>query len=383
MKISDTVGKLKNEKLRKSTLYDMKLFRLYFILVMAVLGCSREQNEKLEEFDAFCEPNSHLAMINLVREGKIDSVLFVTIPQSSIVDTLALSEQLSLSSDTNGLISEHRNTNEDSLNQCDVKNDIIPNTQHNYINYERELSKTEKKLYIYMIVISISSIISLILLVIILYLKLKDIYNKESHATTVNLLNEIKNLMLDENVNQKEFTDNLYEETINDEKEYQNGNGVINKGFTDSNDNNKQESPLKTKENIMSGIKIDENKNFKLLINPSIPASTIYQILLKKIQSESVIAFSEEDNIFKNLEELIESVSHGFLYRLQVLTEGKVTATENRIAMLIKCGFSPLQISILLGKEKNTISTHRRNLAFKITGHKKSDHTLDAIIITL
>lgn len=361
----------------------MKLFRLYFILMMAVLGCSREQNEKLEEFDAFCNPNSHLAMVNLVREGNKDSVLLVTIPQSSIVDPPALSEQLSLSSHTNGLISEHRNTIEDYLNQYEVKNDLIPNTQHNYINYERELSKTEKKLYIYMIVISISSIISLILLVIILYLKLKDIYNKENHATMADLMKEIKNLMLVENINQKEFTDSLYEETINVEKEYQNGNRIIKKRFTDSNDNNKHESPLETKANIMSAIKIDEDKSFKLLVNPSISTSSIYQILLEKLQTERVIAFSEEDNIFKNLEELIESVSHGFFYRLQVLTEGKVTAAENRIAMLIKCGFSPLQISILLGKEKNTISTHRRNLAYKIMGHKKSDHTLDIIIISL
>lgn len=361
----------------------MKLFRVYFILVMVFLGCSREQNEKLEEFDALCDPNSHLAMMIHEREGKTDSALLVIIPQSNIVDSIALSERLSLASHTNGLISEYRNTIEDYLNQYDDETDIIPNTHHNYIIYERELSKIEKKLYIYMIVTSISSIISLILLVIILSLKLKDIYNKASYATIINFMNEIKNLILDENVNQKDFTQISYEETINDEKEYLNGKGKINKGFANSNDNNKQESLLETKANIMSGIKIDEDKNFKLLVNPSIPASSIYQILLKKIQTESVIAFSEEDIIFKNLEELIESVSHGFLYRLQILTEGKVTATENRIAMLIKCGFSPLQISILLGKEKNTISTHRRNLAFKITGQKKSDHTLDAIIITL
>lgn len=361
----------------------MKLFRLYFILMMAVLGCSREQNEKLEEFDAFCDQNSHLAMINLVREGNKDSVLLVTIPQSSIVDPLALSEQLSFSSHTNYLISKYRNTIKDYPNQYDSENDIILNTQHNYIIYERVLSKIEKKLNIYMVVTSISSIISLILLITILYLKIKDIYNKANYATMINHVNEIKNLILDGNANQKEYTESLDEETINDEKEYLNGNVKINEGFADTNDNNKKESLLETKAKIMSTIKINEDKSFKLLVNPSISTSSIYQILLEKLQTESVITFSEEDTIFKNLEELIESVSNGFLFRLKILTEGKVTTTENRIAMLIKCGFSPLQISILLGKEKNTISTHRRNLAYKIMGHKKSDHTLDIIIISL
>lgn len=361
----------------------MKLFRLYFILVMAVLSCGREQNDKLEEFDALFDQNSHVAMINLIREGKTDSEKSVTIPQSNIFDSLAVSEQLSLASHTNGLISEHRNIIENYFNQYKGENDIIPNTQQNYVIYERVLSKIEKKLNICMVFTSISSIISLILLIIILYLKLKEIYNKVNYANMKNHKNGIKNFILDENVNQNEYTESLEEETRNDEKEYLNGNSKINEGFADSNDNNKKESLLETKANIMSAIKIDEDKNYKLLVNPSIPASSIYQILLEKLQTESVIAFSEEDTIFKNLEELIESVSHGFLYRLKILTEGKGTATENRIAMLIKCGFSPLQISILLGKEKNTISTHRRNLAYKIIGRKKSDHTLDNIIKSL
>lgn len=366
----------------------------------------------------------------LDREGKTDSALTVIRPLPNIVDSLALSECLSLASEIYrdagildtayiyarqltqlnspgnkrtgykvifseklknfvpedtllSLISEYKSTIEDYLNQHDGENAIIQNTQYNYNIHERERLKTEKKLYIYMLVASISVILSLILMTVILYRKFKVANTEASFATAINIMKEAGKITLDDNLIRKEYHDGISEETINDNEESPTGVEPISNGLLDSNDTIKHESPVEIKNRILSAIKTADNENRILLVNPVISASPVYLTLLKKLKTGKVITIREENIIFIKLEQLIESVSQGFLYRLQILTEGKVTPTEIRIAMLMKCGFSPIQISILVGKEKNTISTHRRNLAYKITGSKKSDSTLDFIIISL
>lgn len=210
----------------------------------------------------------------LDREGKTDSALLVIRPLPLIVDSLALSECLSLSSEIyrdagildtaymyarkltrlNGsgnkrtgykvifseklnnfvskdtlisLISEYKSTIEDYLNQNNRENAIIQNTQYNYNIHERERLEAEQKLYLYMIVASISVIISLILLAMILYRKFKVANTAASYATAINLLKESPSRNFDEFVIQKEYTDSSYDEIINGMTEYRNGEGEI------------------------------------------------------------------------------------------------------------------------------------------------------------
>ncbi len=136
------------------------------------------------------------------------------------------------------------------------------------------------------------------------------------------------------------------------------------------------------KKEILSGINSND-KDLNSLVNPGITGAQIYHRLVEKVESERRITSIEEKQIFNEVAELIESVSHGFFYRLRIITNGKITVTESQIAMLMKCGFSPKKVSILLGKEMNTVSTHRRNLAHKITGKRKADCNLDLIIISI
>lgn len=121
----------------------------------------------------------------------------------------------------------------------------------------------------------------------------------------------------------------------------------------------------------------------RCVVTPALRNSDLYKELEGKIQSESNITTSEETRIWNGLKALIESVSPGFDYRLQVLTEGRMTSNEHRMAMLIKCGFSNKDCSILFGRQKSTISSHRRNLASKITGERKADSNLDRLIMSL
>ncbi|MDE6560353.1 MAG: hypothetical protein K2K75_03120 [Muribaculaceae bacterium] len=353
----------------------------------------------------------------LVIEGKLDSALSVIRPLPHIVDSLTLSECLALASelyrDTGitdtaylyarkltqlkgpsnkrtgykvifseklrdnlpkdtliALVNEYKNTIEDYVDRHEGENAIIQNTRYNYVVHDRERIKAEKKLYVYAILASIAVIISLILLGIILYRKYRKADIKADIVTAINIM--------------KEQTEVSNEQTNMRDNEY---SGEVDQAKTPLKDDYiVQENPEKLddiKKRIMDRIKIYDDKDINSLVNPVILSSQIYRNLKEKIESRNSITNSEELTVYKNLEELIESVSSGFSYRLRILTEDKITASEQRMAMLMKCGFLPLQISILFGREKNTISTHRRNLSFKITGQKKVDKNLDLIIISL
>ncbi|MDE6521234.1 MAG: hypothetical protein K2L17_00310 [Muribaculaceae bacterium] len=352
----------------------------------------------------------------LVREGKSDSALLIIRPLPHIVDSLTFSECLALASELYrdagvldtaylyarkltqlkdpknkrigykvifsdklrdyvpkdtliALVSEYKNTIEEYIDRHKGENAIIQNTRYNYKVHDRERIKAEKKLYVYAIIASIAIIISLILLTILLYRKFRK---AETEADIVTAINIMKGSAEIANEQPKNCEDEI---SVEDYQSKTHSEDDIIK--------NDHEKLADIKKRIMDGIRTSDNKDIDSLVNPVILASQIYRNLKEKTESRNSITNSEELIVYKNLEDLIESVSSGFSYRLRILTEDRITACEQRMAMLMKCGFSPLQISILFGREKNTISTHRRNLAFKITGLKKADKTLDLIIISL
>ena len=264
-------------------------------------------------------------------------------------------------------ISEYKSTIEDYLNQ---ENAILQNTRYNYGIHYRERLKAEKKLYVYSMIGSIVIIVSLILLSIMLYRKFIKADTEADIVTAINIMKE-------------------YTESPNEQAEPHGNEDSVDDGQAES--HSKEEDIIKEntekltdiKKRILAGIRTTDDKDITSLVNPAILSSQVYCNLKERIESRNSITTSEETAVYNSLEELIESVSSGFFYRLRILTEDRITASERRMAMLMKCGFSPLQVSILFGREKNTISTHRRNLAFKITGLKKADKALDLIIISI
>ncbi|MDE6553694.1 MAG: hypothetical protein K2K98_12175 [Muribaculaceae bacterium] len=129
--------------------------------------------------------------------------------------------------------------------------------------------------------------------------------------------------------------------------------------------------------------KMEEIKNNKpeYLIDQAIVNSEVYKELMDKIKTEKCIADSE--NIWDRIEVLLETVSPGFFKRLDILTEGNITPSERKVAILMKFGITPMNISKLLARGRNTISTQRRSLANKISEDKMPLDALDKLIITL
>lgn len=344
------------------------------------------------------------------------------------------------------LVSEYKESIESYMNRHEGNNAIIQNTKYNYTIHERNRLKAEKTLYLYVIITTIAFILFLILLAIALYKKFKRAETTATVSTTINILKEtpehpdmnLRTVKKDElhstenSINSLcfTFTDNdvsssdgmtesrdeeysiishptdikvlaptdeenmMIENTKSDDSclkregyksEDQSDNTKTTKAIPDSHDFlhiDPKDKLANIKKEILLGIN-SKDKDLNSLVNPGITDAQIYHRLVEKVESERQITYIEEKLVFNEVAELIESVSHGFFYRLRIITSGKITATETQIAMLMKCGFSPKKVSILLGKEMNTVSTHRRNLAHKITGKRKADCNLDLIIISI
>jgi len=365
----------------------------------------------------------------LAIEEKSDSALSVIRPLPSLVDTLALSRCLALASEIYrdagildtaymyarqltrlkepsnqrtgykvifsdelrnyvsedtliALLPEYKGAVESFLDSHEGENVIMQNTRYNYSVHERKRMEAEKRLYFYAVISALAIIASLILLSIQLYRKFRKADTEVGVVTAINIMKESPVMYIDRSeIKTENPVQALMDDSGSDCKDAQPTQETCI--YPESADADNHEKLADIKDRILSEIRAFNGKDEHSLVNPAILASQIYISLRDKLESQNHITYAEEKSVYKSLEELIESISEGFFYRLNILTEGMITDSERKMAMLIKCGFSPLQISVLLGREKNTISTHRRNLAFKISGLKKADYSLDLIIISL
>ena len=110
--------------------------------------------------------------------------------------------------------------------------------------------------------------------------------------------------------------------------------------------------------------------------------STVVEKLKTFISQEKCIP-AKDRTIWKDIEEAIDDVTSGFHSKLMVLTLGRMTQNEYEVALLIKCGFKPKEISILLAKAKSTVAERRSALSNKIFGEVSGNKQLDKIILRL
>lgn len=106
--------------------------------------------------------------------------------------------------------------------------------------------------------------------------------------------------------------------------------------------------------------------------------SSVYAKLQTGLQGERGIP--EDSPLWRELEQTISDVSPNFTHHLQLLTGGKLTANDLHLALLIKCGITPTQLTILLCKAKATISYRRETLCVKAFGQKLPTKAFDALI---
>lgn len=124
----------------------------------------------------------------------------------------------------------------------------------------------------------------------------------------------------------------------------------------------------------------EKHKNNMPQLDPVISGSEVYNVLCNHIANDDCI---KSKDIWKNLECVILESSPNFKTMLNVLAGEKLNRNYMEIAMLIKCGFTPKEMSTLIGRAKNTITSRRTFLRNKLFENQNDNEILDCVIFLL
>ena len=124
-----------------------------------------------------------------------------------------------------------------------------------------------------------------------------------------------------------------------------------------------------------------DSKKKRLPLSPEIGNSRAYAELQNYIKEKRAIP--DTSPLWSELHSAILAASPNFDRRLQLLSPGKIKTDAYRIMLLIKCGVTPTQLCVLIGRAKGTLSTRRRILGLKFTDNEISPTMFDNLIYAL
>lgn len=112
-------------------------------------------------------------------------------------------------------------------------------------------------------------------------------------------------------------------------------------------------------------------------INPSLQESDVVRQLVAMASGKTVL--SRSSDIWDRLESEILLTSPDFRANIHLLL-GNPSVNDYHIALLVKAGLTPTQISQLLSRAKGTISNNRQRMCERIFGRKISNTLFDDLI---
>lgn len=233
---------------------------------------------------------------------------------------------------------------------------LLAVTQHSAYNYDlhkREREKSEKRNIT--LTYWILGAASLILLLSYLALILKYSYNK----TRLRLRDAI------ENINRLEHSLKSKNESIR-QADYE---------YLDYTQNSVEELRKTLRSKLYS---LYSSGNQSASIAPAILTSTAYTKLEDHIKSSRHI--KDDSPLWRELEEAVIASSPNFKTNLQLLVGGKLTMNDLQTSILIKCGVTPTQMTILLNRAKGTIASRRESLGLRVFDQKTATKVIDGII---
>lgn len=248
---------------------------------------------------------------------------------------------------------------EDQFNQHSTQEAFLQNSFYNYQIHEQKHIKAIKKNSILKQTIVFMIIIVLCLIVFILFLKNRNKTNLlELHEALSNLKTLRTSLNLD-------TTPNISIETT------PHSSPIIQ-------ESNIHQLKKQLQEELIA---LQQTCTNSRVVSPIILKSQAYAKLQSYVSAQKIIV--ENSPLWKELDIIVTKCSANFKYHLQLLTGGKLKDTDYHIALLIKCGITPTQMTFLIGKTKGTISYRRESLCLRIFDKKLGSKTFDNIIFSL
>jgi len=250
-------------------------------------------------------------------------------------------------------LSRYKNLLDHFLNRNEVREALIQNSLYNYSVHEREREKAEiaNASLIKWIICFIA--LALCLIFIILFIK----YRNRGRQLRLHIaIEEIRRLRIE--LENAKTDDNMR---------------LINNAAKGK--NHEEELRLRLRDELLA---MRDSRGQQTSIPQGILESEIYSIVQQYIIKGNVIP--DTNQLWVELGQTVEACSVGFKNRLSLLTGGKLKLTDYHLALLIKCGISPTNIAILVGKAKGTIAYRREKLGIKIFDNKMELDVIDDII---
>lgn len=113
-------------------------------------------------------------------------------------------------------------------------------------------------------------------------------------------------------------------------------------------------------------------------VSQQILQSDIYNLFKKKAENDELVI--DSDSNWLVLEQIILETSPQFKYNLSLLSSGKLTVAEIHTALLIKCGFRPVEMKTILGKSNGAIISRRDSICLKVLDKKMGAKVITGII---
>jgi hypothetical protein len=110
-----------------------------------------------------------------------------------------------------------------------------------------------------------------------------------------------------------------------------------------------------------------------------VKSSAIYQRIQIRLNNKESIGMNDE--IWKELEEVVEQAYNGFLKRVEDLCP--LNWQERNLCLLLKAGFSPSNIAILTAHSKQSISSTRSRLYERSFLEKGTPSQWDEFILSI
>lgn len=253
---------------------------------------------------------------------------------------------------------------ESYMNSRGDANALIQNTQYNYSIVERDKQKVLGKKRVIERCLAISVIVLLLAIIAVIY------YRNKSNRTLIKLRSALDNSR--ELRKQLEAGDAKGEDSGRESEPTAESAAEVTSGVT---------AEYLRRQLIDELTAVCDSKKKRLPLSPEIGNSRAYAELQEYIKEKRAIP--DTSPLWGELHSAIIEASPNFDRRLQLLSPGKIKTDAYRIMLLIKCGVTPTQLSVLIGRAKGTLSTRRRILGLKFTDNEISPTMFDNLIYAL
>lgn len=257
---------------------------------------------------------------------------------------------------------DYRNIMESYLNQNGDHSALLQNNLYNYQFQQREREKKEVENDRLWGSILIFIILTLILSLLILFLKNRNKSQLIQLHEAINNFEELRRTL------------NKSEHKIDDISTDTEKNAHVSKIQSENVSPSIDDLRNQLRDELLSmGAKQDE-----LQIASAILGSEIYDKLRDYIKKKKLLP--EASYIWRKLEEVVIVSSPDFENRLKLMSKENLKVNDYRTALLIKCGFSVTEMSILTGITKQAVVYRKNALGQKLFGRKSDPKAVDNVI---